>query len=347
MPDQGRRRAAPATGRDSEGATRALSDVRAAIASLDDASTGAPTLSPLPELKPGRRAQGQRAAEAATPELSGVAALGILEGRSEPVLPAAGACAKSTADSTVRQPRLGAGAASASSLARPIAEKATFAVQLLWSVQPIDIAQIPQLAIFSAYTLYGAEGHRDGRRWYGVRLGFFTDAVSAKQVAHYVRSDFSTVSVVPVTARERERARLAAGRPDATPVSAAAPVPAAAVAGPPAAAQTGFDFIEDVAAATAAQPVAAAGPAPRPARGAPGKRAKLRAGRQVQGRARSRPMTLEETLEILGASELQMDDGRRPSDGGRGPGAGRSTPARDKPSRFGRLLERLSERLGS
>ena len=67
--------------------------------------------------------------------------------------------------------------------------------RLMWSVKPIQISQVPQLAIFSAYTLYGAEGNRDGRRWYGIRLGFFTDAVSAKQVAHYVRSDFATVSV--------------------------------------------------------------------------------------------------------------------------------------------------------
>ncbi len=118
----------------------------------------------------------------------------------------------------MNQPRLPA-SDDASPTARPRDEKTAFAVQLLWSVQPIDIAQIPQLAIFSAYTLYGAEGNRDGRRWYGVRLGFFTDAVSAKQVAHYVRSDFSTVSVVPVTARERERAKLAAARPEATPAS--------------------------------------------------------------------------------------------------------------------------------
>ena len=134
--------------------------------------------------------------------------------------------ADTAGDSTVKQPRMMASdkdaTVSPATEARPRDEKTAFAVQLLWSVQPIDIAQIPQLAIFSAYTLYGAEGNRDGRRWYGVRLGFFTDAVSAKQVAHYVRSDFSTVSVVPVTVRERERAKLASARPDATPVSAAA-----------------------------------------------------------------------------------------------------------------------------
>jgi hypothetical protein len=81
-----------------------------------------------------------------------------------------------------------------------------FAVQLDWSVTPFDMAKVPPLAIFNAYTLYTTEANRDGRAWYGLRLGFFSDAVSAKQVAYYVRSDFKTVSVVPVTTVEKERA---------------------------------------------------------------------------------------------------------------------------------------------
>jgi hypothetical protein len=81
-----------------------------------------------------------------------------------------------------------------------------FAVQLDWSVTPFDLAKVPPLAIFNAYTLYTTEAAREGRTWYGLRLGFFSDAVSAKQVAYYVRSDFKTVSVVPVTTIEKERA---------------------------------------------------------------------------------------------------------------------------------------------
>ena len=69
-----------------------------------------------------------------------------------------------------------------------------------------DMAKVPPLAIFNAYTLYTTEANREGRTWYGLRLGFFSDAVSAKQVAYYVRSDFKTVSVVPVTTIEKERA---------------------------------------------------------------------------------------------------------------------------------------------
>jgi hypothetical protein len=357
VPDEGRRVSElAAVTQENDAAARALSNVRAAIASLDDSTTNTPTLSPIPELK---------AAVVAKPPVTGEPARDLSETATLRVLEAA---ADTASASTVRQPALpttddaAAAAAKAGSSGKPRDEKTAFAVQLLWSVQPIDIAEIPQLAIFSAYTLYGAEGNRDGRRWYGVRLGFFTDAVSAKQVAHYVRSDFSTVSVVPVTVRERERAKLAATRPDATPVTAAAPVNAAApgpaapdggaAAAPPAtgsakpAADTGFAFIDDNKPQAPARGLANA-PAARGARVAPGKRAKLRPGRAAMA-ARTKPkaMTLEETLEILGAGQLKMEDGRRPLINNDGRGA-TAEASKNKPSRFGRLLERLSERLGS
>jgi hypothetical protein len=359
MPDEGRRVSELAVvTQENEAAARALSNVRAAIASLDDSTTNTPTLSPIPELKAAVVAKPPAAAEPPR-DLSETAALQVLE-----------AAADTASQSTVRQPALpttddaAAAAARAASSGKPRDEKTAYAVQLLWSVQPIDIDQIPQLAIFSAYTLYGAEGNRDGRRWYGVRLGFFTDAVSAKQVAHYVRSDFSTVSVVPVTVRERERAKLAATRPDATPVTAAAPPNAAppgidspGTAAPAAGAPqvtatakmpgaTGFEFIEDNKSQLAARPLGNT-PAARGARVAPGKRAKLRPGRAAMAaRAKPKAMTLEETLEILGAGQLKMEDGRRPliNNDARGVAVEAS---KNKPSRFGRLLERLSERLGS
>jgi hypothetical protein len=340
LPDEGRRvSAAHEAAPEHEAARHALSNVRAAIASLEDTGS-APTLAPLPELKAATRAA------SATPEaprdLSESATLSVLESKGD----TGGA-------TTVNQPRppvidKNSTAATAAG-ARPRDEKIAYAVQLLWSVQPIDMDQIPQLAIFSAYTLYGAEGNRDGRRWYGVRLGFFTDAVSAKQVAHYVRSDFSTVSVVPVTVRERERAKIAATRPDATPVGATPAVVApAAAAEPKAAAKPGFEFIEDKQLVPVVRTaVAGDASAARGARVAPGKRAKLRTGRQVSGRAKTKPMTLEETLEILGAGQLQMDDGRRPLINEASPRTPSREPAKGKPSRFGRLLERLSERLGN
>ena len=81
----------------------------------------------------------------------------------------------------------------------------SFAVQLQWSVQPIDAASAAQHPIFQAYTLYAAEGRRAGRTWFFLRLGFFSDAVSAQQVAHYLRGDFASAAVVPVSPEERRQ----------------------------------------------------------------------------------------------------------------------------------------------
>lgn len=85
-----------------------------------------------------------------------------------------------------------------------------FAVQLIWSMDPVNLAEVPKLAIFDAYTLYKVQVDRAGRRWYGLRLGFFADPVSARQVALYSRSDFTAAAVVPVSDRECDRAAQAA-----------------------------------------------------------------------------------------------------------------------------------------
>jgi hypothetical protein len=82
----------------------------------------------------------------------------------------------------------------------------SFAVQLIWSVEPIDLSKVPANSIFRAYTMYASEGRREGRAWHCLRLGFFSDAISAKQVAYFVRSSFPSVAVVPVTEQERAHA---------------------------------------------------------------------------------------------------------------------------------------------
>jgi hypothetical protein len=83
----------------------------------------------------------------------------------------------------------------------------SFAVQLEWSAQPIDLSRVPSLAIFKAYTLYATESRREGRSRYFLRLGFFGDPVSARQVAVQVRSNFASAAVVPVAEQEVTRAR--------------------------------------------------------------------------------------------------------------------------------------------
>ena len=215
-----------------------------------------------------------------------------------------------------------------------------FAVQLHWSVTPIELGKVPALAIFNSYTLYKIEGNREGRKWYGLRLGFFSDALAAKQVAHYVRSEFAQVAVVPVGVKEREQAKQigaialpasssAAARPASardneitliedkpTPVAPAAPVPAAV--------------------SRASTPVAPAAVAARPAVPRPPASTARR-----PNRPRGAPQSLEETLEILGASQLSIDTGR----GERVVIDGRPRRLDPPASTFSKLLDRLGEKL--
>jgi len=229
----------------------------------------------------------------------------------------------------------------------------SFAVQLQWSVQPAELDKVPPLAIFSAYTLYTVEGSRDGRKWYGLRLGFFSDTNSAKQVAHYVRSEFASVAVVPVSPQEKKRAT------DQDPKAETVAAPAAAR---PRTAEE-FKLIDDdtaniaVAALLQGRPNAAAKPGakssakpvPKVAVGravrqsaAPAK-GRTRGAGKVGARERRGPQTLEETLEILGASQLAIDDGTGETLNDSGVRHLRVEVQKNSP--FTRLLERLSERM--
>jgi hypothetical protein len=88
-------------------------------------------------------------------------------------------------------------------------ESQRYAVQLVWSRDPIEVADIPWLAIFAGYLLYAVEMEPGIRRGYGVRLGFYADTLSARLVAQYLRSEFKGVSVVPVSEREVSMASTA------------------------------------------------------------------------------------------------------------------------------------------
>ncbi|HKF96858.1 MAG TPA: hypothetical protein VKB20_01265, partial [Steroidobacteraceae bacterium] len=229
-----------------------------------------------------------------------------------------------------------------------------FAVQLQWSVQPVELEKVPPLAIFSAYTLYTVEGSRDGRRWYGLRLGFFSDAISAKQVAYYVRSEFSSVAVVPVSPQEKSRATdqdAAASLAGPAPARSdpmdefklidmdeapKIPTPAAKPAMPPraTAAEAAKPTPKVAVGRTVIQPTA---PLPPP----PGK-PRVRTSR-VAARDNRGPQTLEETLEILGASQLSVDNGRGEIINDSGVRHLRVEVQKNSP--FSKLLERLSERM--
>jgi hypothetical protein len=232
-----------------------------------------------------------------------------------------------------------------------------FAVQLVWSVSPIDVAKLPHLAIFDAYTLYNVEGNRQGRKWFGLRLGFFTDPASATQVAHYVRSDYQTVAVVPVATKERDSAG-GDGKRAQLPRLGSAVAPAKPELQIPIEKEglRGFELLADDRPVPAKRDAELSAPKvdgkvePSPAIQTPklgvakatGKRVTVRKSalhkNGSEGNAKS---SLESTLEILGASTLSLDESREII----------NDPTVRKPlnrkgsggsSRFGRLLSRLS-----
>jgi hypothetical protein len=185
----------------------------------------------------------------------------------------------------------------------------SFAVQLQWSVQPMALDKVPPLAIFSAYTLYTVEGNREGRKWYGLRLGFFSDAEAAKQVAHYVRSEFTAVAVVPVSPQERGRAteadqktqiasfRETSCKTQAEEIKLLDEENADLLPRAPAEPMRG-----------AAKLAAGGAHTVSPAARAAARSKKLRS--KARTAERKAPHSLEETLEILGAGALEIDNGR-------------------------------------
>jgi hypothetical protein len=200
-----------------------------------------------------------------------------------------------------------------------------FAVQLDWSVTPFDMAKIAPLAIFNAYTLYTTEANREGRTWYGLRLGFFSDAVSAKQVAYYVRSDFKAVSVVPVTQIEKERATdLNAERSGIHRAANIKEGPSPTPASLSASNSSGiFQLLEDdtpehieqdvdgemsprFSKPAPEKPAPRAAAAPPPAPKSPPKRKPGAKGVRRDAHAQVDEETLDQTLEILGASTLEI-----------------------------------------
>jgi hypothetical protein len=210
-------------------------------------------------------------------------------------------------------------------------QEASSGIALLQSgAEPLALDKVPPLAIFSAYTLYTVEGTREGRTWYGLRLGFFSDAGAAKQVACYVRSEFATVAVVPVSQGESERAvrkdrtTAAASFPHAAPTPASEEIPLfdAQGADPPRVALNYRGGSLNTGSASA--------------------RAAALRSKKLRSEAAKVEHTLEQTLEILGAGELEIDNGRGEFINQSGPHQQLETR---KNSPFQRLLARLTERV--
>ena len=114
--------------------------------------------------------------------------------------PVAEKVAQGAGSAVIKEPRVDAANRA------PAPQPQHYAVQLEWSLAPINKAAVPRLEIFWAYHLYTVRVLRQGSPQQGLRLGFFTSAESAFRVAEYVRPEFPGVGVVPVSHREYARA---------------------------------------------------------------------------------------------------------------------------------------------
>ena len=82
-----------------------------------------------------------------------------------------------------------------------------FAVQLDWSLEPIDPTRVRSRGIFNGLSVYVTTSHRDGGPRYFLRVGFFADPVAAKQMALRARATYTAAVVTPVTDEEFTRAQ--------------------------------------------------------------------------------------------------------------------------------------------
>jgi hypothetical protein len=323
-------------------AAPAESPVAPPVAAAKPAELAAPEVAPLVlellELPPLPAAQAAEsnpaAAHTPTPAQPTVAKRPAIPARTLPVAPAT---ALESEPAVASAP----GAKSAGKRSAPPATAHDgFAVQLQWSAAAIEVSSLPYLAIFEAYTLYIAEGKRDGRHWFGLRLGFFSDTASAKQVAHYLRSEFASVSVVPVSARERSRAQRPTKvlLPSATPAAATNKsvedyqlLDASQASRRPPTSKPLTDLLApaDVESVLTHAPVAAKASEQQPQRP---------------------PLTLEETLEILGANDMSLQDksGEMLNQSAvRSLSRAAAGQPEVKRSALGRLFDRLGERLSA
>lgn len=101
-----------------------------------------------------------------------------------------------------------------------------YAVELLWSPDPLDLTHVPPLTLFDEKTLYAVSVHRANHPWYGLRVGFYRDGQEARRAAADLVGYFEGAIAVPATEQEFAQARTAeirawAARIDASVVVAA------------------------------------------------------------------------------------------------------------------------------
>ena len=111
-----------------------------------------------------------------------------------------------------------------------------FVVQLVTSDRPINLDMMPRLEVFESYRLYTVAGRQDDGNLFALRLGFFSDDLSANTLCGYLKTFFPFPTVIRVSTAEHARFEkpAAAAPKTAAPTRPAAPPTAATPAVPPA-----------------------------------------------------------------------------------------------------------------
>lgn len=80
-----------------------------------------------------------------------------------------------------------------------------FVVQLVTSDRPINLEMMPRLEVFDSYHLYAVSGRQDDGNMFALRLGFFSDDVSANTLCGYLKTFFALPTVMRVSVAEQAR----------------------------------------------------------------------------------------------------------------------------------------------
>lgn len=110
-----------------------------------------------------------------------------------------------------------------------------FVVQLVLSDRPINLDMMPRLEVFASYKLYAVAGRHEGiGMLHALRLGFFSDDLSANTVCGYLKTFFASPTVVRVSAAEHARFLNPSAPTKLSPAAPATAAPArvAAIAQP-------------------------------------------------------------------------------------------------------------------
>lgn len=79
-----------------------------------------------------------------------------------------------------------------------------YAVNLLSSLEPIDLSDLPRLEVFKRYLLYTRLFRKDGKVWHRLRLGFFPAESEANAMLNSLRGMFPAAWVTKVSRSERK-----------------------------------------------------------------------------------------------------------------------------------------------